>query len=315
MRGLPFLLLLAAGCDPIQCGPGTIEIEDQCVPDGSAGTATATGTGTAAGTGTGNGNGTGTGTGTGTGSATGGAGTQTTGTHTPVWTGPCAPPDEWTGPVDPALFALTQYAPTYDALLWDMASHIGLSGSGSSSTSVLALGATVTLEGTSQYANHERIYVQDGLWAWAADVSTDDLNPGDNLSFGVSSYSSGVVDIWSANAVLHTTDNPVAVYDLTAENVDHDVHGARLTHMYGEITQVSGHDCAPGGNICFVVAHDGTTDLIKVKVTNNWGLDVDYAGGLCAEIVAPVRTETGDTGRMDFLDVREPTWMRTWPVP
>ncbi len=61
--------------------------------------------------------------------------------------------------------------------------------------------------------------------------------------------------------------------------------------------------------------HDGTEDYIRVPTSNLWGLDVDYSGGLCAEIVAPMNIYNGSTGVVEFLDVTNADWMRVWDAP
>ena len=88
---------------------------------------------------------------------------------------------------------------------------------------------------------------------------------------------------------------------------------SQITRLFGEITRLSSHDCG-SDFLCYILDHDGVENLIRVLPDNDWGLDVDYDGGLCAEVIAPVGVNAGDTGTVSFLDVRKSAWMRTWEM-
>lgn len=51
-------------------------------------------------------------------------------------------------------------------------------------------------------------------------------------------------------------------------------------------------------------------------VKDGFGLDVDYTGGLCAEVIAPagIRYDSGNILGY-YLDIDQPTWMHVWAKP
>jgi hypothetical protein len=140
---------------------------------------------------------------------------------------------------------------------------------------------------------------------------------GDIVSFSVSSYE-GVYGIRliddPSSLVVDSSDNPVSVLEVGSDNLDYLAKYSQLMHLYGEVDRPSNFDCGTY-YACYVVGHDGTDDLIRLPVNNEFGLDPDYEGGLCAEVIAPVGLYTGLDGDAVFLDVTSSTWMRTWNAP
>ncbi len=115
---------------------------------------------------------------------------------------------------------------------------------------------------------------------------------------------------WSVNS----SNNPVYARHLGAATVDF-AHYSELIHEAGELTGVSSLDCGTGYT-CFVFEHDGVRDRIRLATLNTFGLDVDYTGGMCAEVLAPAgqrNTSSGVTGY--YIDVASAAWMHVWPVP
>ncbi len=125
---------------------------------------------------------------------------------------------------------------------------------------------------------------------------------------------SGYVERTSGWTILSNA-NPVYVAELGSANVDYYAARNQMVHVYGEITARSSHDCEIWALDCYVLEHDGTEDYIRVPTDNPWGLDIDYKGGLCAEVVVPENIYTGSTGTVEFLDVTNLDWMRVWDVP
>ncbi len=234
--------------------------------------------------------------------------------------GPCAPPDAWTGTVDAALYTSVPWDSTYDAGLADLAANLPSgSVSTSSEASWLIYGATVVAtDGYTDDNYPPRMYVADANDTIL--VEDDDYSPnaavGDKVGFATSwlgsYYDERRVERTSGFTVL-SSGNPVYVRELGAENLDYLTGFAILTHVYGEITRTSSYDCG-NGFACYILDHDGTTDLIRVATNNDWGLGPDYSGGTCGEVIAPVSMYGGTDGDATYLDV----WgdeMRTWPKP
>lgn len=233
-------------------------------------------------------------------------------------TSPCAPPDAWTGDIDPALYTTTAYDASYDVGLTEMIPYFP-DGSGSSSysdISFLVYGATVVAY--SPEDNH--IFVADAYATFPVIVSgsgPSSATVGDKVGFASDWLESTAgehhilyVDGWT----VLSSDNPVYVRELGAENVDYDTTWGQMTHVYGEITAVSAWNCGTSRK-CYILNHDGTDDLVRVPSANDYGLDPDYDGGLCAEIVAPVSVYESSDGDANFLDVLQAGWMRVWALP
>ncbi len=125
----------------------------------------------------------------------------------------------------------------------------------------------------------------------------------------------GVRSVSVTQFVVDSKDNPVWVPDASASPISYeDGRPSQVTHLYGEVLRRSNFDC-DSGFACYVVQHDGRTDLVRVLNDNGVGLNPDYAGGLCIEVVAPVGQWKSSTGTADFVDVRSVKWMRAWPKP
>lgn len=249
-----------------------------------------------------------------TGNAGGPDGDSGTRNDTDMAAGTCAPPDAWTGPVDPQLYTHQPFAATYDAGLVD-ALHWCCGGT--STSAHLVVGATVVVAGNGP------TYVADGQITLAVRPSFRTAPPvvGDIVSFGYHSVdhssvvpSSTRLDGAQSAWFVSSSDNPVHVHDLGAATLQDDTGIARLTHAWGEIGARSNHDCGPN-RACFVLEHQGVQDKVRVPNDNPFGLDPDYQGGLCAEVIAPGGRYRGFTGTAVFLDVVHESWMRVWPKP
>lgn len=149
-------------------------------------------------------------------------------------------------------------------------------------------------------------------------VETDErAQIGDQVTFAWNDYST-YLDLpyiddpggWT----IGSSGNPVYARHLGASTVNFD-HRSEPIHEAGELTAVSNLDCGTGYT-CFVLVHDGVSDKIRLPTLNEFGLDDDYAGGLCAEVIAPagIRYDSGVVLGY-YLDVAQPTWMRVWAKP
>jgi hypothetical protein len=245
----------------------------------------------------------------------------------PASTGPCVPPDRWTGPVPPSLYVPGHYDPAYDSELDTVIPGLFTSwgSTGRIFTSKLVLGATiVAITPVDADSYFSIVWLADGRGAAPIRVAQDtykawrDLRHGDRVSVGIDSYETpgGLATLQDFVTLWHldSHDNPVAVHQLGATNVRYDQVHSQLTQVYGELTAVSNHDC-DDDHLCFRLAHDGTEDFVRVNTLNTFGLDLDYAGGRCAEVIAPAGVFASATGTVMFLDVAVDDWMRVWPKP
>ncbi len=228
--------------------------------------------------------------------------------------GPCAPPDPWTGDVPEALFTLAPYPTSYDAYLFRIASRT----SASSHVGLLVLDATVVARIRIPNTSNPTwwTYLSDGL-ATMPMRTQERAQIGDKVSLSVTDLTSaaGLQQVEGVgNWYVTSHQNPVSVRAVRGAGVRYLDAYSQLSQLYGEITEPSTLDCGEGF-LCFRVEHDARADLIRVPVVNTFGLDADYAGGLCAEVIAPVGTRQQASGDVDFLDVVSPTSMRTWPLP
>lgn len=310
------LLPLCVACDEkgLVCGTGTHEEDGACVADsatdsGDGGDDTDaldsdTGGDTDADTGAD--------TGSDTGADTGG------GTGTDTDTGPCAPPDEWTGPVPVDLFTSTPFDADYDAGLDTLLTRISGYGSGSFSEAVIVSEATVVaIAADPRYDYMQWYYVADGTATIPVQASGA-AEIGDKVTFATSKYEgwSGVPLAEEPGSwTVVSSGNPVSAPGLGAATVDYTDHYSMLLHESGELTEPSSLDCGTNYT-CFVFEHDGVRDRIRVPTLNDFGLDVDYGGGLCAEVVAPAGIYQNSEGVQGyFIDIGEETWMRVWTKP
>jgi hypothetical protein len=227
---------------------------------------------------------------------------------------PCAPPDAWTGAIDPTLYTSTPYAATYDANIDAITPNLYHSGGSSSSTGPLVLDATiVAVEPRSPDfygGNYKLYYVADANATLAVFITNQRGEVGDKVSFsaiGTQGYAIDETSGWTWGSA----GNPVAVTELGSANLDY-AHFNRMTHVWGRIDRVSNADCGRD-QLCFVFEHDGTVDRIRVPADNTFGLDQDYGGGLCGEVVAPEGVNYDEFEvPTHFVDVRQPEWMRVW---
>lgn len=241
-----------------------------------------------------------------------GAGGATTDPDTGTYIGACAPPDAWTGPVDPALYARQPFPSSYVAGLGDAAARC----CGGTNSPHLIVDATVVL------AESDLTYVADGQATLAVSPGPYAVPAvGDRVVFeyrgvrgDVELPSTARMQADNSDWHISSGDNPVPVRELGATALA-DLDGlARLTHAWGEITGPSNVDCGQDHS-CFLLQHRGTQDKVRVPHDNGYGLDPDYQGGLCAELVAPGGTYAGSDGTAVFLDAHHATWMRVWPKP
>lgn len=287
------VLGLATACDPVDCGPGThLEGSSCVVDDGSE-----------------------------TGDTSGDSGVADSGEDDPTLpdTGPCAPPDAWAaGPVSPSLLTHSAYEASYDAGLAGLSGRASGYGSGTWSDANIISGATVVAVGRdSRWEYISRYYVADANSTYAVNVQAE-AEIGDKVTFAVTGYEGQyglpILDEIGSFSVS-SSGNPVYALHLGAETSTFDSRVSQLTHEAGELVEASGLDCGTGYT-CIVFEHDGVRDRIRVPSINSFGLDVDYDGGLCAEVLAPAGQYWNSYGLQGyFIDVAEPEWMRVWPRP
>ena len=232
-------------------------------------------------------------------------------------TDPCTPPDTWTGPIDPALYTTVPWTPAYDAGLDEVESILPV---GSCSSSVgdgyLVYDATIVAVGDHDGSWNPRVFVADANYTIMVIEAGDGHVIGDRVGFAVSWVGARSDGAWVEHPdgwTVLSNGNSVSVRDLGSDNLDYYAARNEMLHVYGEITEQSAYDCDYAwGLTCYMLEHDGTEDRIRVEVSNPWGIDVDYEGGLCAEIVAPIGHHNGDHGPVTFLDVMNSDWMRVW---
>lgn len=230
------------------------------------------------------------------------------------YTGPCAPPDAFTGGVDAALYTTTPYDAGYDAGVADLIEALP-DGEGSQSASLLVQNATVVAVGSWDESKAHRIYLSDGQGTVA--LLEDSNGPrgvqvGQKASFAATFVSSYSGERYAEHASGWTADgggHPVAVHEVAGALP---MAGNTFSHAYGPLDRVSAADCG-AGLTCYVLVVDGAEVLVRLPSNNTYGLTVDYTGGQCAELVAPVVQHAGATGTSAFLDVEMAAWMRVWP--
>jgi hypothetical protein len=233
-------------------------------------------------------------------------------------TGPCAPTDTWTGDVPAALLTHTPYDASYDAGLDTVLTQASGWGAGTwGSAMIVSSGTVVAVTPDARWDYMAHYYVSDGF-ATVPVLVDGDAVIGDKVTFAVGGYEGdyGVPLLNNIGAwTVGSSNNPVAARHLGAATVDYTDHYSELIHEAGELVEASSLDCGTGYT-CFVFEHDGVRDRVRVPMLNTWGLDVDYGGGLCAEVLAPAGVyQTSEGVQGYFLDVREETWMRVWSAP
>jgi hypothetical protein len=232
-------------------------------------------------------------------------------------TGPCAPPDHWTGPVPEELYTNTAFDASYDAALDDLLAHIGGWGGGTFGSAFIVSGATVVAIGQDpQYTSNQWIYVGDGFGTIPVSANSVSAQLGDKVTFAVTQYQGwyGVPTLYNVGSwTVNSSGNPVPAVNLGASVATYSDHYSQLVHASGEIVEVSGLDCGTGYT-CFVFDHNGVRDRIRLRQMNSFGLDVDYGGGMCGEVVAPAGIYYDSDGLHGyFIDVADDSWMRVWP--
>ena len=231
--------------------------------------------------------------------------------------GPCSPPDSWTGPIPPDQYTNLPWEPAYDAGLAILAEELRMDGSGNFSSGFLVYDATVTAVG-SWGDGAPRAWVGDGTTQLLVSQGAGFPTVGERVGFAATrdGYIEGEVSIDQVTAwTVLSTGNIVSVRDLGAENVMLTDQRNQLLHVYGELTTATSLDCSYWPSLsCFVLSHDGTTDLVRLDDDNSWGIEDDYDGGLCAENIAPIMFTDGDDGFLSMIDVVDASWMRVWPA-
>ncbi len=233
-------------------------------------------------------------------------------------TGPCAPTDTWTGPVPGELLTSTPFETAYDAGIEELLVYVHGYGAGSMDAASIVSGATVVAVGEEpRYEGYSRYYVGDGYATLPVDVQGVAV-VGDRVTFAVSGYE-GLDGVPLANRVgswtVNSASNLVPARHLGAATVDYTDHYSELVHEAGELVEPSSLDCGTGYT-CFVFEHDGVRDKLRLPALNDFGLDVDYDGGLCAEVIAPSGIYQNSSGVQGyFIDVPDATWMRVWDAP
>jgi hypothetical protein len=292
-------ILVAVGCGPggdQECGPGTHDEDGICLPDEDTGSPDSEDSGD-------------------TGGDTDDSGE--TGTDG----GPCAPPDAWTGGVPEGLYTEIPYGGDYDAGLAEIAKHLPSGGSSSDAGGYLVYDATVIAAGDyGGTASAEKTFLADGhftLELLEDAYGPKDVRVGDRVGFAtqwLSAYHGERMMEHATGWQVLSSGNPVAVHELGAEALDYLATFNRLTHVSGLLTRPSSYDCGEGYR-CVILDHDGIDVLVRVSQEDDHGLGADYDGGLCGEAVAPVNLYSGEDGEATFLEIAEPDWLRTWPVP
>lgn len=233
-------------------------------------------------------------------------------------TGPCAPPDDWTGTIEPSMYTEVPYDSSYDAGLATIAPLLPESGSHALSSGYLVSSATVVAFGNYDGTlSSGKIFLADANYT--LQIIQDAAGPrdvivGDKVSFATqwfSGYSGERMMEHATGWTVHSSGNPVYVLPLGAQNLDFESRFNQMVRMHGEISRQSNFDCGPS-QVCFIVSHDGTEDLVRVPIDNTYGLDPDYDGGLCAEVIGPTNMYNGDNGEAVFIDVLQSGWMRVW---
>ena len=288
------ILALIWGCGTLECGEGTHEEDGACVPNVDSGEAD---------------------TDTDADSDTDSDSDADTDSDTDTDVGPCGPPDEWGGQVPLDLLTDEPWSESYDANIDGLLERITGYGSGSFSDAVIVYQATVVAEAPVPGRESWSMYWVGDSHATVVVETQDHAEIGDKVSFAVTKYEgwAGVPmaqdpGSWSVTS----SDNEVPALELGAATAHYPDHLSQLHHEWGRLVEPSGVDCGSGYS-CFVFEHDGVRDRVRVAQINDFGLDVDYAGGLCAEVVAPAGIYQDSRGVQGyFLDVIDPAMMRVW---
>lgn len=238
------------------------------------------------------------------------------------YSGICAPSDAWTGAVPASLYTTEPYDPSYDAGLSALGAELYNNPSGGSGgESWLITGATVSAIGRDAQGYLDTVYVEDAAYTVLVhdDTTTTNAELGDKVGFATdSTWSiSGERQVFETSGwTVMSSGNPVFVEEAAANAIDYSLRLNQVTHAYGELERVSANDCG-AGFACYILAHEGTEDLVRVDVdfAGPLGLGADYDGGLCAELVAPISAYIGASGEVWFYDVNQPELMRTWAGP
>jgi hypothetical protein len=305
--GLVGIIFIACACDSTECGPGTHETDGFCLPDDTesdADTDADSDSDTDADTDSD----------TDSDSDADSDSDSDADSDADTDADPCSPPDSWTGPVDPSLYTTLPWPLDYDAGLAEVEPNLpACTCSSSGGDSYLVLDATVTSVG--QYPWKNMVFVADANYTILV-LNASGASVGDTVSFATNGfggrYDSSYIEHVNGWTIGDQSDSVYAA-ELGSSPLDYYAARNQLTHAFGELTRLSSHDCDEAwGMMCFVFNHDGTEDLVRVPVDNSWGLDIDYDGGLCAELVAPVNLHNGTTGEAVFLDANNPDSMRVW---
>ena len=233
-------------------------------------------------------------------------------------TGPCTPTDVWTGPVPPALLTHTPFDESYDAGLDLIIAQTSGGGSGSWGSAMIVIDGTIVAVGDEPRWDYiSRYHVSDGFGAVLVNVQGD-AEVGDTVTFALNGYEDGYGGALLNNIgswTVTSSGNPVPARHLGAATVDYTDHYSQLVHEAGELLEPSSLNCGDGYT-CFVFEHDGVRDRVRLPALNDFGLDVDYDGGLCAEVIAPAgQYRDGGVVQGYFIDVPDASWMRVWPAP
>jgi hypothetical protein len=165
-------------------------------------------------------------------------------TEDSVPTGPCAPPDAFTGGIDDSLYTNTPYDAGYDAGVAGLIAMLpNGDGSNSGGAGVLVQNATVVAVGSWDQTTSHRIYVSDAKGTVA--VLEDASGPrgvvvGQKVSFAVNTFSSYSGERYAEHATGWTPDaggNPVFARELGQDNLP--TAGNTFLHAYGQLDRAS----------------------------------------------------------------------------
>ena len=162
-----------------------------------------------------------------------------------------------------------------------------------------------------------RYYVGDGYATVPVNIQSD-AEVGDKVTFAVGGYEGtyGVPLLTDVGSwTVTSSGNHVPARHLGATTVDYTDHYSELVREAGELLEASSLECGTGYT-CFVFEHDGVRDRLRLPSLNDFGIDVDYDGGLCVEVIAPAGIyQDSDGVHGYFIDIADPAWMRVWTAP
>ncbi len=228
----------------------------------------------------------------------------------------CAPPEIWRSDIPADLYTAVPYPSSSDALLQHMVDGTSANGGGSSADIVVDGTVVAVVEESLSDIPTWMTFVADGHVTLPV-RSKQPSAIGDKVAF-VSARTRGSAEYRSVEDVSdwipRSTGNPVYVAEVQAAGLTYLTTFSQRSHLTGELTGVSSLDCGLGFT-CFRLEHDGRSDLVRLPTDNTFALDADYAGGLCAEVIAPAGIRQTVSSSAQFLDVLKPAWMRTWSAP